>query len=181
MCTFNSTLFLDGYKYKAITLFIPGMVTNYSGYTLLGYYLYKKELTNKKAVISYVLGLLAIIVGVTCALVYQQHNGLNSSYWSDYFLISILLYSIGVFNFFKYVVSKIKLSDKWKKIIVSISDHTMGVYCLHMIVLCIFKHTLHLNFNSLLLIPVYAVCTYFICSLLSFIIKKIPFIGKHII
>ena len=172
----------NGDKLRLIRMLTPNMVAEYSGYFLLGYYLYKANLSKRLEKLSYFFGVLSVLVAALLTIVITNRTSTKTELFYDYFMITTFLSSVGVFNFFKYNVSKIDLKEKTKKIILIISDCTMGIYILHQII----KWTIE-KFYDVYSLPFCVILTFYapvviiICIVLTLIIKKIPFLGKYLV
>ena len=97
------------------------------------------------------------------------------------FYLNILAYSAGIFIFFKENFNAININKR--KSIKNISNMTLGIYLIHpLIIYYIDKKNVFSFFNNALFkIPIMALTVYLLSYFICSIIKKLPFLGKHII
>lgn len=156
------------------------VVLGFSLYFVLGYYIYSKELSTKQRGIIYLAGIvgfiMTIVLSSASSVKLQKHL---VSYYSE-FNLNVLLESVAVFTFFKYVNwSKLKLD----KLISKLSKYSFAVYLIHIWVL----DRLQVNgLNTLSMNPVVSVpCISIIVLLISFVIatilNHIPIVKKYIV
>ena len=152
--------------------------TGYIGYLVLGTFLHRFIIKKSKW-----LGLLLFIFGgvitiyITYFLSVWSHSFDGRFY--DFLSFNVVIASIGVFLLCKDIVIENRFL---KKSIIKISKYSYGIYLSHIFVLLGiakigFTHTL---FNSWISIPIIALCVLAISLLLTFLLSKIPFIGKYI-
>lgn len=171
-----------GTKYQLLNFFTPGMIMGYQGYFLLGYFLFSNNLSKIKINISYILTILSIIVATICTIVISTNTGERYDFFFGYTTITTFLVAIGIFNFFKYEISKIKLSERIQKITIKLSDCTMGVYIFHNIIKWIIEKNVDLYFtSSFITIPLFTVLIFVLSVIMTLLVKKIPFLGKYIV
>ena len=171
-----------GVKYQLLNFFTPGMIMGYQGYFLLGYFLFSKNLSKTKINVSYILTIFSIIVATIGTIVISTNTGEKYDFFFGYTTITTFLAAIGIFNFFKYQVSKIKLNNKVANVIVKLSDCTMGVYIFHNIIKWIIEKHIDLYFtSSFITIPIFTILIFVLSIVVTLLVKKIPFLGKYIV
>lgn len=169
-------------KYRALTLFGPELVSGYYGYFLLGYYLNSVEISRKKENGIYVLGIVSIIVAVLGTILISNKTGEKIEAFLNPSAITAAIVAVAIFILFKQKISKIKFKDKTHSLITIISNCTMGIYIFHLAIIWIFKKNINLFFATpLIAIPLICLLTFILSSIITLIVKKIPFLGKYIV
>ncbi|KIL45015.1 acyltransferase [Jeotgalibacillus soli] len=175
----NFMEYLVGYSLN-IELFF---VTNYVGYFVLGYYLFKYQLSKKNIIYSQFFLALGLL-GTFCLTYYGtiSNNGVFDDYWYEYHSITVLFSSVGIFILFKDILFKSKqdMDDKLKWF----SQASFGIYLVHVLVLnylysFIFGKVWN-NLHPIIAIPVNVVIAIIISAIITIIIQKIPIIKKMI-
>lgn len=183
---------------EIITLYYPGagriikVITNnisfltslgYIFYFVLGYYLSKKQLDNKKSTILYFLGLISLIVTIILSLKISQLHNKSIGIFSANLTINIACTTMAIFMFTKkyFLIEKVKL----KKIIVKISKYSFGAYLVHALVLETLNdlglNTISIHINAIISVPLITVIVWIISYLISMVINHIPYLNKYIV
>ncbi|WCO02759.1 acyltransferase [Psychroserpens ponticola] len=148
----------------------------YIGYLVLGYFLSKIEY-NKQLI-----PFLFIIIGCTITIlgtiyITEKNHKFDNLFYS-YLSLNVLLSSTGVFLLFKNTEFRHK---HFNKLMTVISDHSYGIYLIHILILILLKN-IGINWNTihpLIGIP-FTTC---ICALISlliiFVLRKVKF-GNYI-
>lgn len=159
------------------------LVTGYSAYFIGGYYLSRMELSKKRRLIIYFLGVLA---SFTTALFTRnaslQAGAVCEEYYS-FFSGNVLIQAVAVFIFGKYHLNSEPKSSASKKILATLSKLTFGVYLSHVLVLDALRSWQPLK--SLSGIPVYPglqlLLTLLISGVISYVLNKTPILKKYIV
>ncbi|SEM73685.1 Surface polysaccharide O-acyltransferase, integral membrane enzyme [Mucilaginibacter gossypiicola] len=162
-----------------LTMFDPGIdlhnFTGYIGYLVLGYYLAYKPFKFKN------IALIAALVFVLCALlitlgtyfILLKNKDLNTFFYEPISPFIIIL-SSGAFLMARFI--KVNLNPVVNNIISNIGKYTLGLYLSHALIL----NVLELNditykiFNPVFSIPLVALLTFSLSSLLIFVMSKLP-------
>ncbi len=155
---------------------------DYVGFFLLGYFLYKQIiLTKKQRMIIYILGLCSLILMVLGTYCISMLAGRNMYYFLENLSICNVLVAIALFVFFRYFDFDGSIFCKGKKIIASLSNLTLGVYLIHVLVLNIlyyyFPVDYYVKWDAAIAIPIIWLSTTIISFAISFILSKIPVIN----
>lgn len=155
----------------------------YSGYFVAGYYFNTVKIKKKIKVCIYIAGIVSAILIVLLTSVSSIKENTYVESFHDYLTPLILLFSVGLFLFFKEEVSKISFRENTQNIIVKISGLTFTVYLVHQLIITVLQN---FGMYKMLSQPIYAVpiisVIVFACSLLiAFVISKIPFLNKYIV
>lgn len=159
-------------------------VGGYTGYFILGYYLYNHELSKKMKAFLYTAGIVSTALTVFVTWCFSVKRGEPQQFLFDYLLLNIFFNSVMVFLFFKDVVSKIHFNEFFKKTIFLLSKLSFGAYLVHEMFIMISSKYLNfssINTNPLIAVPVLSVGVFMVSSLVSLIISKIPVAKKYII
>lgn len=184
ICKSTSLLFIGtGAKLKFINLFTPGLVTGYQGYVLLGYYLFTENMSEKNQKTLNILGIISVILTSVLTIVVSLNTNSHYDKFFGYLMLNTFFVSAALFNSFKYKFEKIKFSEKSIKIIKKLSDCTLGVYIFHVLFIDLlgFLNISAINFNPLFSVPIISLLVFGLSLGVTFIFKKIPFLGKFLV
>ena len=152
---------------------------NYVGYFVLGNLLYHQQLTSKFRILAYLSGVLSYLV-ILVSVFLLKANDFNQMLF-DYFSLPVCLMSIALFIF----VINIKFDFQkhfLKKIIISLSTSTFGIYLIHMFLLVqLYTRVLRFVPNPFFYIPILSILTFGSGYIITIILRRIPFISKYII
>lgn len=144
---------------------------DYSFYYVLGHYISKVELSKKKRIIIYVLGLLGFASTIFMTNGYIiSFQELTDVYYQN-FMINIVLESISVFILFQYNFNK----QSNNKLLIDLSNASFGVYLIHIFIIHLIAY-LGLNalsFNSYLSVPLISLLVFIVASTLSILYNKV--------
>lgn len=151
-------------------------VTDYVGYYVLGYYLFKYDLPLALRKFLYV----GIAAGLTATFLLTffktlEADGVFQSYWYGYHSPYVVLASIGIFVLFKH--SSSLNSKKLPAVPNFINTTSFGIYLVHMMVLKFIGERfpgLWLDTHSAIAIPYRVLLTVFISALIVMAMKKVP-------
>ena len=95
---------------------------------------------------------------------------------------NIVFMSMGVFLFFTDVVSKHKFSNKFKRVITSLSGLTYGIYLIHVLILKVLHNMgVSLSFCAKSVsILIVSLITFIFAAIIVHIMKKVPLVGKYL-
>lgn len=173
--------------------FISTVVSSISGYAqlkflggwtlyfVLGYYIRQYTFNAKQKVCIYVLAILSLVFTMERTVLYCMKTG-EAYGVQNYEFPNIYMMGIGVMVCFKEEISKLKFTNSMKKFIESISKLTFGIYLSHVLLLRIF-YALDINLQftrTAISVPVVAFLVFTSGAALTWIIQKIPVIGKYI-
>ena len=156
------------------------LVTNYIGYFILGYYLFKFEIEKIWRKIIYLAGIMGLLA--TYFLTYFStinNDGALQEFWYEYHSPNVLLVAIGLFVFFKYNLKA--NGDKLPFIPKVINNTSFGIYLVHMLVMNIIstKFTfLWFNLHPAIGIPYKVTFVIFVSAVIVLILSKIPLLNK---
>lgn len=168
---------------KVVTNMHFHFTLGFSVYFVLGYYLAKFEIKPVWRGIAYGAGILSLAAIVLLTNWHSFSVGEASELFFAPLGIFVLIMSIAVFLFGKYVIGRLNCG-RWSGIVKKLSDYSFGCYLVHILVKNFFGHDLHLNtltfdplLSELLLFAGVAILSYFI----SWLFNKIPLVKKYIV
>lgn len=150
----------------------------FTGYFVLGHYLYNTDIPKKTRRLLYVLSLcgFAATAGFTAAL--SQAQGRANDMLYTLFSLNVFLECPGVFVFFKY------RGGKAGRAAAVLSKCSFGVYLVHLMVLEFLANVLGLNtlsFTPLLSVPVISLIVCAVSCGISCALGRIPKLGRYIV
>ena len=159
------------------------LFSGFIGFYVAGYYYKKYTLSKKVTNLYYIFTVIAFCVTwLGTSYLSIHHNKANIIFY-DYLTPNVALCSVGIFIFFKNVVSKINFSDRAIKYITKLSSLTFGIYLVHVffnMLLGNFNLTTSL-FNPLFSTPLLTLLVFILSSLTSYIIHKIPILNRYLL
>lgn len=156
----------------------------YSGYFVLGYFLYQLKIGRKIEIIIYGFGILGLIItiGGTSLLSIMAQVPLDFMYKN--LSINTLMVALAVFTFFKQHFNKSVKSNRVQERLVFLSKCTFGIYLIHPFFIELLNKIAHLNtlsFSPVISIPILSVVVFLASLIVSALLNKIPVINKWIV
>ena len=151
--------------------------SGYIGYLVLGYFL--QHFVNFNRSVGIILFLLGFLFTAITTYFLSETSGVLDARFYDFLSVNVVVVSIGIFIAFKDVISK---NEKIIKAISFISKYSYGIYLSHIFVLIMFaKIGFSYDFtNYWISIPILASCCFVLSLLITFLLSRIPVIGKYI-
>lgn len=149
-------------------------VLGYSGYCVLGYYIYKYNIFYEKRKFIYILGILGVVITIFVA---QVNKGENTFIYEN-MLPSVILMSMAIFTLFR---SNKVLNEKHDYLL-TMANYTLGIYLIHPLILRVIKD-IGINttiISPLIMIPIMTVIVFIASIIITIILKKIKIINKII-
>lgn len=158
-------------------------VTCCVAYFIFGYFFSTTELSKKKRIAIYILGVYGIIATSLYTHIFSVFQKCPRNIYHAANTTNVLFATIGIFCFAKYELSKIRFSHKMQAALETISNYSFGIYLSH--ALCI-EIIMLLGFNALtfhpsISTPIMILLTYLLSLALSAILNNIPFLKKYIV
>lgn len=182
------SMFEHIFPVKTIVLISPNridmkLVSGFSGYYILGYWLSRHLLSPVKRKVIYFMGFLAFL----CTALLNGSVGYMIDYpgsWFHAFLYpNVILMSTAVFVFFQYSFQNRRISQKWQKLISSTAKWSFGVYLIHIIPLVLLAQagiSVSLCY-PLVSIPATTIACFLVSYTIAFFLSKIPVINEYIV
>ena len=156
-------------------------VMGYVGYFVLGYYLYKTDLSKKTRMIIYILGIVGFIMTIALDSIVALKTLKQCNHYYSAFTPNILFEAMGLFTWFKYQKYDHKLMNK---IILKLSKWSFGAYLAHALIIEILDKSFGLNtlsFNPILSVLSILAITAIVSFIISAIINHIPILKKYVV
>ncbi len=169
------------YERHQISLFCGMVGVYYSFYFVLGHYLHNTKISKEYKHILFLIAAVALVVSVVATVNISRARGGYILHFYRFLSVTVAIESAAVFVLFDNV--RLKLKDKTKKIITTLSACSFGVYLVHMLFVegldfLGYKTT---DFNSFISVPAYSVAIFLAALLVSYILNKIPYLNKYIV
>lgn len=149
-------------------------------FSLVGYLLHKYELSRKQRILLYFISLIGLLMHIIGTYYLSMDAGEVIKTFKGFNNIPSVLYSIGIFVFIKYDLSKIMKFNFIRSIVNFIDHYTFGIYLIHWYLIKFLVKTFHINETSI----IYRLSAPFIIIIMSviviYLIRKIPVLKKTI-
>lgn len=152
----------------------------YSGYFLLGYYLHTYPLSQKKRQLVYIAGVSALLFTVLVTNFVSQAEGQQTTRFYTESFPNTFLFGLCVFVLFQ----QSNPTEKQAKFFSKVNRLSFGIYLVHDFYLVVFLEELNwlgYGLSPLIGVPVFGLTVYVASAFTTFILSKIPFIGKYIV
>lgn len=148
------------------------MLTGYVGYFMLGYLLWhiKDKISKRWEIAIYAVGAV-MLVGTVAAEALVSPELRDTDFVKQYMKPNVVIFSSAIYLFFIKRLSRIEYSEKTVKIFAFLTEMGFGVYCVHAIVNELMPGSLQV---------VRVICIYLASLAVTYLIRKVPYIGKKI-
>lgn len=160
-----------------------GLILGYVGYYLLGYYLHTYDLKEKTKKIIYILGIISAIVIISVTNYLKINNFKNVELLYNFLSAPVCLTAMSLFMIIKQNFSEKELSQRTEDILKRWTKLSFGVYLTHPIFI-IFMQKLNISIlkgEIALTIPLATIIIYLLSIIFTYILSKIPILGKNIV
>lgn len=150
----------------------------YSIYLLVGYLASHYEVSKRWRYVSYIGAVLGLLMHICGTYSLSMQAGEIVQVYKGYLNVPCILYSTGVFIFFRYEGGKIMKSSFCRKLIDFLKQYTFSCYLMHWFIIKILIRTFSLDERSIvyrLLSPFVIVA---INVLVTYFLRKLPFFRK---
>lgn len=153
----------------------------YSGYFVLGYYLYKYGVPKKIETPLYVTTIILIALSCVGTTAQSINEGVLNEFISTYQTPNIIVESCGIYLFF--VNMKPQVKEKTQNLLATVGKLGLGIYLSHALVLvAVSKLGLYPTMITPLIgVIIMTIITFVLSTALVFIISKIPVLKKYMI
>lgn len=154
----------------------------YSGYYVLGYYLYKYKVSDKNGNLLYLLGvILALIAGVV-TVNRVAIEGVNNEWHTKYLLPNVALEAAALYTFFIKKGGNCRFSKTITEWMHRLSEYSFGVYLVHALIVSLIGRMGILVAGRFVILKLLTIVIFvFVFSnIVVWLIRKIPYIGKKI-
>lgn len=157
------------------------LATPYVEYFLLGWLLKDINFSKFKKYIIYVLGVIGILITICASYWLSIKENKMDLYFMDYETFTTFFTSIAVFIFFKSMnFSILERSKKSLALVKVITDSSLGIYLIHIIVKVYYFTYVNNNEASIKYLTLGSIIVYLVSLAIIIIMRKIPII-KNIV
>lgn len=158
------------------------MVLGYTGYFMAGYYFYTYEISKRRRNRIYLLGILSVLVIIVGTSWLSGRKGTADLVLYNYLFVTTWFAAMAIFLFFRNTVSKVKFSQKSRKVITKLAELSFGMYLVHDFVNIALKliGVTPTMFQPLLAVPLQAAVVFSVSFVIIWIMSKIPFAKKYL-
>jgi len=155
------------------------VVTGYVGYVILGYLISTQNLNKSKRYIIYAMGIIAVLIRYLGTLYLSRRDGVVNKLFFNYLYFTAVFLALAIFVIVKNInIKKFIKTEKMVSFLSKISSCSFGIYLIHIIVMTYEIKIFNINTTSWQWRTIGAICTYFVCLGIVYLIKKIPIIKK---
>ena len=151
-------------------------------YFVLGAYIRQHSFTKREKAVVYCLTVISLLYTLERTVLYSMRNGAAYGILG-YEYPNVYMMGIGVMVFFKEEVSRIHWPNRIKRGIEAVSALTFGIYLSHVLLLRVF-YSLGVNLQltcTAISVPVVSLLVFVVGGAISWLIRKIPAVGKYIV
>lgn len=183
---FTLGAFYRGYFYEYLQdLFANseiGIFAGYTGYFVLGYYIVRFGFPEKIKKFLYWGMVPMLLAGVATDSYLAIQRGEPQGLLYDSFGVSTFFVSAALFTLF---VEKYRNEEKGtgtNRLLSEMADSTLGIYMLHLAMMNFLRRKgfTVMTFDIMIGIPLLSVLLFVSCGVISFILRKIPFVGRYL-
>lgn len=159
-------------------------VLGFTGYYILGYFLNKHTFSVKTRYVCYVLGLLGASFSIIATLAVSRDTGVANETYAEYLTWNVAAESVAVYIGVQQLAAQYTglENTKFAYGIGIIAKYSFGIYLAHPLFLWVFNWLGFLPdiFTPVLSVPVISAIAMLLSFLLSWILRKLPVVGKLI-
>ena len=154
----------------------------FTGYYILGYYISTHKISDRAEILLYALGIICVVFSCVGTTLQSRAEGAYNEWFSKYLMPNVIIEAAAVYTLFVKRISKIEFSDKARTVWTKISDCGLGVYLIHALIIELLNLSgiSVVTTSPIIMIPVLTIFVYLISLALTWLIRKIPFVGKKI-
>lgn len=146
----------------------------YLMYVLLGYVLSRISLSRKHRLILYALALGGLLLHILGTYALSMNAGKIIQTYKGYLNVPCILYSIGIFIFFK--ENSVKMMRKSGGVIRFLKNYTFAIYLLHFLIMQGLLKAFHWDAHSIIYRLLAPVLIGSICIGITYMIRKLPIV-----
>lgn len=154
----------------------------YSGYYVLGYFLKNNIPKGKTKALIYCGSVIGALYTIASVVSVSRENSKAIETTAEYLSWNVAITAIAVFTAILSLCGKKSLGDKTNMFITKFASFSFGVYLTHPLALWVLEWIglVPTLFTPIASVPIIAICTALISFAISFVLRKIPKIGKMI-
>lgn len=153
----------------------------YLFYFVAGYYLSITKFGLKTRKTIYFLGILSYLITVFATKGYSEFIGANSDAFHSHDTVNVAMMTLAVFVFAKYELGRIRLSEKWNAVLLSLSGLSIGIYYVHLMIIKMAYGLLDLSekgIHPLVTCLVFPPIAFAVSVIATSVMRKIPLLKK---
>lgn len=155
-------------------------LTGYMGYYLLGYLIWaKKDAISKKTEIAvYILGIFMFAATIVAESLISSELR-STDFVKQYMKPNVIIFSAAMYTFFVKRVSECRFSEKTQRVFAKLTEYGFGVYCIHALINELLQ-TPQISALPIISSLLRVLILYVISFIITWLIRKIPIVGKMI-
>lgn len=163
--------------------FKMSIAIEYSGYYVLGYYLHNYTISRKMKTAANILAGLGVVAMTALTAYYSQKKSEYDDTFFEYLLPMTAFLSVSVFLPVQKICEKKKTTEKFRRILGTLSKISFGVYLVHVFILeCIFYICVkRLSLPCFVSFGIILSSTLILSTAASYILNKIPIVNKYLV
>lgn len=152
-------------------------------YVLIGYLLSHYKISRKWRIAIYITAIVGLMLTIFGTYILSMQADKISTLFKGHLNFPAIMYSVGVFVLFQKLGDYIqqKKLPKLKRVFEVLAGYAYGIYLVHWFILMSIFVYIQPDRNSLLFQAITPIVVIIISTLVIFIIRKIPFVGKYIL
>lgn len=155
-------------------------VSEYLIYVFAGYYMNKKEFSDKQTHLIYTAGLVSVIALIAATVIQSSVRGEMVNEWRNPDSVTLFFMACSLFLFLKNNSERMMNNRLLNMLVVNLRDYTFGVYLLHWFVRRFLLHQFGWNDHNMIYCIFGAWLIILLCVCIIWLIRKVPF-GRKII
>lgn len=155
-------------------------LTGYMGYYLLGHFIQAKKdaISKKTEVVIYILGIFMFVATIVAeSLISSELRSID--FVKQYMKPNVIIFSAALYTFFVKRVSECRFSEKTQRIFAKLTEYGFGVYCVHALI-NEFVQTPQFSALPIISSLLRVLILYLLSLIITWLIRKIPVVGKMI-
>ena len=151
---------------------IVSVGSGYILYVVLGYLISHYDISIKQRYVIYIFAIIGLFLHVFGTYYLSMIHGEIIQTFKGYLNVPCVLYSIGIFTFFKY-----QNFNRLRKIkVIKLSQYSFSIYLMHYYVIDIITTIFPINTLSIIYRLFAPIIIIFVCIMISLVIRKIPYL-----
>lgn len=157
------------------------IVLGMPGYYMLGWYLYRAQLSARQERMLYVLGIASLCFTIFASSNLPIPEGQNEEFYQQYLKPNVILEAAALYIFFIKRLKSIKLSPVIAGKLSLLAESNFGIFLLHALVLEFLSWSMNIDVLSpFLAVPVEVLFCYIVSAGLVILLRRIPFIRNYL-
>lgn len=154
----------------------------YSGYYILGYYIYKYSIPKRFEGLLYGLAVVLIVAASVATIRQSLIEGANNEWYTEYLKPNIIIVATAIYTVFMKRISKHQFSEVMIKWVTRLSEYSFGIYLIHALVIELMglAGLTPVMVNAFVMHPVIVLLAFAISSIMVWLLRMIPCVGKKI-